>query len=101
MAKNRARANKIKAILRRELDEYMSAAHDLSADEAMALRGWVATGNSVYDNPHSLCDESGRAMDFIGASRLWDNFAEEHLFCMLCEADPGEPPPLPDDGLPF
>jgi hypothetical protein len=30
----------------------------------------LASGNSVYDNPYCISDDSGRPMDYIGAIRV-------------------------------
>ena len=65
-----------KAFLREELREYMLAAGDLTADEKTDLRRWVSDGNSCYDNPCLLCDESGRPMDFISGCRTNDDMRE-------------------------
>lgn len=45
---------------------------ELSKDELLALKHWVAEGNSPFRNPDSICDEYGVIADFITASRLLD-----------------------------
>jgi len=41
------------------------------------LREWVADGNSVYENPYCLYDDSGRPMDFINGCRTGIEMAED------------------------
>jgi transposase len=41
-------------------------------DELLALRHWVAEGNSPFINPDNILDETGLPCDFIAASRILD-----------------------------
>jgi len=59
-----------KACLRGELKEYMRANKGITKSEINELREWVASGNSVYDNPYFYSDESGWPMDYISAMRF-------------------------------
>ena len=52
------------------VETYLLSVGNITDDEKRELREWVALGNSVYDNPYSLCDESGRPMDFINGCRI-------------------------------
>jgi len=75
-----------KYYLNKELKEYMETINDLTADEKKALRKWVSSGCSVYNNPYYISDERGVTMDYIKAIRLcdddfWDdlkNFQNDH-----------------------
>lgn len=46
--------------------------YDCSKEELLALRHWVADGNSPYDNPDGIYNEHGLACDFIAAGRILD-----------------------------
>ena len=70
MYKTTEREKAVKLFLRNELREYMLIAGELTAEEKVDLRKWVSQGNSCYDNPYALCDESGRSMDFISGCRM-------------------------------
>ena len=52
------------------LEEYIAAVSPLTDEEKMELHKWVASGNSVYENPHFFSDERGWPMDFIKAFRI-------------------------------
>lgn len=41
-------------------------------DELLALRHWVAEGNSPFENPDGIFNDSGLMCDFIAASRILD-----------------------------
>ena len=51
------------------MEIYMQAINDMTEEEKHWLREWVAYGNSVFNNPWSLYDGSGRPMDFINGCR--------------------------------
>jgi hypothetical protein len=70
MNKMTEREKAVKLFLRSELREYMLIAGELMAEEKADLRKWVSEGNSCYDNPYALYDESGRSMDFISGCRM-------------------------------
>jgi len=59
-----------KAILRKELKEYLMVIDPLTENEKKELREWVRAGNSVNDNPYLLCNEYGWPMDFINGCRV-------------------------------
>lgn len=51
--------------------------YECSKDELLALRHWVAEGNSPYDNPDDIRGDAGLVCDFIAATRILDEaFAE-------------------------
>jgi hypothetical protein len=52
--------------------------NDVTEEEKRDLIEWVAAGNSVYDNPYSLYDDSGCPMDFINGCRIGIEMAEDH-----------------------
>jgi len=70
--KNVASKKEIRCFLRRELTEYKRKIGHITPDEKEALNEWVATGNSVYDNPYGIYGEHGFAMDYIWAIRNYD-----------------------------
>ena len=63
--------------LRRQLKEYEATIGTLTEDERKELREWVATGNSVHDNPYSIYGEDGYPMDYINAIRYDKELCEE------------------------
>jgi len=56
-------------ILLAEMKEY-EATKRLKPDERKRLRKWVSDGNSVFDNPYLMTDDSGRPLDYINAIRI-------------------------------
>lgn len=42
----------------------------MTKGERMELYQWVSRGNSPYDNPSLVAEESGRPMDFVSAMRF-------------------------------
>jgi len=60
----------LKAIRYKELKQYLAVIGHLTEDEKNELREWVADGNSVYENPYMIFDESGCPMDFINGCRI-------------------------------
>ena len=71
-----------RAVLREQLREYKGIIGNLTADEKKDLHQWVAGGNSVYENPYFLYDESGNPMDFISSRRVDIDMCENpsHFF---------------------
>ena len=66
-----------KDYLRMELKEYMQVNEGMTKSEMNDLCEWVASGNSVYDNPYFCSDDSGRPMDYISAIRFNDEMRAE------------------------
>lgn len=60
-----------------ELESILEKYDDCSKEELLALRHWVAEGNSPYDNPDGLYNEAGLTCDFIAASRILDEAFDE------------------------
>ena len=52
------------------VETYPLIVDNMTEDERHDLHEWVADGNSPYDNPFLLCDDSGRPMDYINACRM-------------------------------
>ena len=52
------------------METYPLIIDNMTEDERHDLHEWVADGNSPYDNPFLLCDDSGRPMDFINGCRM-------------------------------
>jgi hypothetical protein len=84
-------AKEYKKELRRDLGEYERAIADLTDEERTSLHLWVANGNSVYENPYHMTDDSYRPIGYIKAIRiteeLWGN--SEH-YCDECRNCGGE-----------
>ena len=70
--KNRKNDKRFKAFLRRQMMGYIRQAGFMSKNEMNWLSGWVAAGNSVFDNPFCLRDEHGDPMAFIDALRFFE-----------------------------
>lgn len=51
--------------------------YDCSKDELLALRHWVAEGNSPFENPDGIYNDAGLQCDFIAASRILDAAFDE------------------------
>ena len=64
-------------VLNAELESILEKYDDCSKEELLALRHWVAEGNSPYDNPDGLYNEAGLTCDFIAASRILDEAFDE------------------------
>jgi hypothetical protein len=68
-------------VLRMELKEYEASVGNLTPDERKALHGWVADGNSVYNNFSCIAGEDGNPLCYIAAIRLladmW-NYPEDY-----------------------
>lgn len=66
----------IRDYLKQELDPY-EREMPMTKGERTGLYQWVCQGNSPYENPSLLADESGRPMDFVSAMRLEDTRYQE------------------------
>ena len=58
--------------LRQEYEVMREKHLELSKDELLALKHWIAEGNSPFSNPDGICDKYGVITDFITASRILD-----------------------------
>ena len=61
---------KIKRLQRQIVETYLTTIDGVTEEERNDLYEWVAGGDSVYDNPCSIYDESGQPMDFINGCRM-------------------------------
>ena len=61
---------KIKRLQRQIVETYLLAVDDVTELEKRGLEDWLADGNSVFDNPYSVCNGSGLPMDFINGCRV-------------------------------
>lgn len=71
--------DEIHEMLQRELEQYEAKIGKITPYERRGLRGWVASGNSVNDNPYDLYSEDGSPMDFITAKRVFPSLADDIL----------------------
>jgi hypothetical protein len=69
---------KIRQLQGQAAETYLLTVHDVTEEEKRDLMEWVATGNSAYDNPYSLYDDSGCLMDFINGRRISIEMAEDY-----------------------
>jgi len=76
-----------KAHLRNELREYLLTVGDITDDEKNNLYEWVASGNSVYDNPHYYSDDRGNPMDYISTVRVIKEQLAEMESLQLCPVE--------------
>ena len=67
-----------KAMLRRDLQDYLARIGPLTKDEKKELYEWVASGHSVYDNPYTLYAGSGGPMDFIEGLRIGNEMRDHY-----------------------
>jgi len=91
---------KIRRLRGRIAETYLLTVDGVTENERHDLREWTDAGNSVYDNPYSLHDESGRPVDFINGCRLGTEMAEDpspFSGTGTGHVDDGDR----DDGLPF
>ena len=83
-----------KSLLKRETTEYMMKT-EMTLLERQELLDWIKGGNSVYDNPWDLYNDSGYRMDYIEAMRVMPELIAQNALA------PYEPEPLseydPDD----
>jgi len=69
----------LKAFLHKELKGYVRSAGCMTEGEKNGLHEWVASGNSVYDNPYYYSDDCGQPMDYISAVRVNDEMLAEKM----------------------
>jgi len=62
----------VRNMLRKELKEYGAIIGYMTPEERKGLCEWVATGNGVNDNPYLLYGENGWPLDYISASRIYE-----------------------------
>lgn len=60
-----------------EYETLMEKHPELTADEQLSLKHWIAEGNSPFSNPDGICDEYGVVTDFITAFRILDKALSE------------------------
>jgi hypothetical protein len=63
----------------RDMQRYLKQFPDVTPDEKMALRSWVRSGHSPYENGWYIATDSGGPMDFINASRFLEDEYQEYL----------------------
>jgi len=61
---------KIRQLQPHIVDAYLLTVDEISEDEIHGLKKWVASGNSIFENPYMIFDESGSQMDFINGCRV-------------------------------
>jgi len=66
-----------RSLLRKEMNTYMQNIGDMTVDEKNDLYEWVASGNSVYDNPFCYSDERGNPLDYLSTMRVVKDQLEE------------------------
>ena len=62
----------------RDMRRYLKQFPDATPEEKNALRSWVRSGHSPYENGDYIANESGGPMDFINALRFWEDVRQEH-----------------------
>ena len=72
------KANLLKGF-KREMRSYLKQFPDATPEEKWALRRWVNSGHSPYENGHYIADENGGPMDFINAQRFLNEEYQEFL----------------------
>ena len=92
--------HKIRFLIPHIYDTYCLSFDDITDVEMQNLEDWINEGNSVFENPYSISDDSGRPMDFINACRFNTAMYEEHLKSGDVESDIF-PSDDWDDDLPF
>jgi len=89
-------------LLRKELREYEQTIGDLTPDERKELREWIKTGRSVYDNPWYISMGNGWPLDYIKASRTFDEIlGNPDLYCTDGSTASGAYENPTSDDLPF
>ena len=94
--------HKIKFLIPHIYDTYLLSFDDITEVEKRNLYDWVNEGNSVFENPYLISDDSGRPMDFINAFRFNDEMYKD--FMKSAESESGISPVDDwdcDDELPF
>ena len=61
---------KIKLLQGQIVETYLLTVDDVTEQEKRGLEDWIAGGNSVFDNPYSVCNGSGLPMDYINGCRV-------------------------------
>lgn len=83
-------------------ETYLLTVDGVTEDEKRAFREWVEAGNSIYDNPYSLYNESGCPMDFINGCRNGSELAAKPYEFLGCEyGGPDDGWDGEDDGILF
>ena len=99
-----------RAFLKKELKEYEKSIIDITPDEQRELREWVKKGRSCYDNPWYISTENGWPVDYIEASRTFNDilmnpdeyFSEETADCDSGgDSDYDSYEDMPTEDLPF
>lgn len=92
----------LRDLLRKELKEYEQTIGDLTHDERIELREWIKKGRSVYDNPWYISMGNGWPMDYIEASRTFDEIlSNPDLYCSEDSVAAGAHENPATDDLPF
>lgn len=63
----------------RDMRRYLKQFPDVTPDEKKALRSWVRSGHSPYENGWYIATDAGGPMDFINASRFLEDEYQEYL----------------------
>ena len=63
----------------RDMRSYLKQFPDATPEEKKALRSWVRTGHSPYENGWYIVTDSGGPMDFINALRFLEDEYQEYL----------------------
>ena len=61
-----------------DMRSYLKQFPDATPEEKKALRSWVRSGHSPYENGDFIATESGGPMDFINALRFWEDVCHEY-----------------------
>ena len=91
---------KIQKLRQKTFSAYLLTIDNITESEMQDLHEWVASGNSVYDNPCLMSDESGRPMDFINGCRMAFEMANDTSIFFGDEPDSVDGGGW-DDELPF
>ena len=65
--------------LKREMQFYLKQFPDATPEEKRALRRWVNSGRSPYENGDYVVNDDGGPMDFIHALRFLEDEYQEYL----------------------
>jgi hypothetical protein len=77
-AKVFARVNLDTCPICRQFRDYIQSFGYVNNNEKHELNEWVADGNSVFDNPYDICDDTGNPIDFITGHRLIIDMCNYH-----------------------
>lgn len=64
---------------KREMRSYLKRFPDATPEEKRALRRWVNSGHSPYENGDYIVNDDGGPMDFIHALRFLEDEYQEYL----------------------